>query len=102
MPAARGSGGPGRGSRQGGLGQALALDVIGLATAEQRQRRDVNHAPGDRQILGAELVPFEGRNISRIKYMDERGRVRYMDDPGPGERLRHVPALPRRDDNDEP
>ncbi|MCR6686610.1 hypothetical protein [Pseudoxanthomonas sp.] len=54
------------------------------------------------QILGAELVPFEGRNISRIKYMDDRGRVRYMDDPGPGERLRHVPAVPRRDDNDEP
>ena len=54
------------------------------------------------QILGAELVPFEGRDISRIKYMDERGRVRYMDDPGPGERLRPVPTSPRRDDNDEP
>ena len=52
------------------------------------------------QILGAELVPFEGRNISRIKYMDDRGRVRYMDDPGPGERMRQVP--PRRDNNGQP
>jgi hypothetical protein len=52
------------------------------------------------QILGAEVVPFEGRNISRIKYMDDRGRVRYMDDPGPGERLRQSP--PRRDNNGQP
>lgn len=52
------------------------------------------------QILGAEVIPFEGRNISRIKYMDERGRVRYMDDPGPGERLRPVPS--RRDNNESP
>ncbi len=33
------------------------------------------------QILGAERVPFDGRSINRIKYMDGRGRVRYMDDP---------------------
>ncbi|UWX04867.1 hypothetical protein H1235_02890 [Pseudoxanthomonas sp. NC8] len=31
------------------------------------------------QILGAERVPFEGRDITRVKYMDGRGRVRYMD-----------------------
>ena len=63
--------------------------------------RQVRRSTGG-QILGAEQVPYEGRNITRVKYMDDRGRVRYMDDPGPGERLRHVPALPRRDDNDEP
>ncbi|MFT4249625.1 MAG: hypothetical protein QM581_16585 [Pseudomonas sp.] len=33
------------------------------------------------QILGAEQVPFDGRNINRVKYLDDRGRVRYMDDP---------------------
>ena len=48
------------------------------------------------QILGAEQVPFEGRNITRVKYMDDRGRVRYMDDPGTAER-----RPPRRADNDE-
>jgi len=49
------------------------------------------------QILGAEQVPFEGRNITRVKYMDDRGRVRYMDDPGANER-----RAPRRADNDAP
>ena len=34
------------------------------------------------QVLSAERVPFDGRNINRIKILDERGRVRvYMDDP---------------------
>ena len=44
------------------------------------------------QILGAERVPFDGRAINRIKYMDERGRVRYMDDPVPE---RAAPRVPR-------
>jgi hypothetical protein len=35
------------------------------------------------QILGAERVPFDGRNINRVKYLDDRGRVRYMDDTTP-------------------
>lgn len=33
------------------------------------------------QILGVERVPFEGRDINRVKYVDGKGRVRYMDDP---------------------
>lgn len=44
------------------------------------------------QILGAERVPFDGRNINRVKYMDDRGRVRYMDDPVPD---RAMPRAPR-------
>lgn len=44
------------------------------------------------QILGAERVPFDGRSINRIKYMDGRGRVRYMDDPVPE---RAAPRGPR-------
>lgn len=32
------------------------------------------------QILGAERVQYDGREINRIKVMDDRGRVRYMDD----------------------
>ena len=55
------------------------------------------------QILGAERVPFEGRSITRVKYMDGRGRVRYMDyvdymdDPGTASE----PRRPRHPDNDE-
>lgn len=45
-------------------------------------------------ILGAERVPFDGRDINRVKYMDERGRVRYMDDPVPP---RSQPRTPRSD-----
>lgn len=34
------------------------------------------------QVLSAEQVQFDGRDVSRIKVMDDRGRVRvYMDDP---------------------
>jgi hypothetical protein len=49
------------------------------------------------QILGAERVPYEGRSITRVKYMDSSGRVRYMDDPGVGGR-----RSPQRADNGEP
>jgi hypothetical protein len=41
-------------------------------------------------ILGAERVPFDGRDINRVKYMDGRGRVRYMDDPAPSRRAAHA------------
>ena len=39
-------------------------------------------------ILGAERVPYDGRDINRVKYMDERGRVRYMDDEAPSPQMR--------------
>lgn len=32
------------------------------------------------QVLGAERVQFDGRDINRVKVIDDRGRVRYMDD----------------------
>lgn len=70
------------------------------ASREQRSMSDavrrVQRSTGG-QIIGAEQVPYEGRNITRVKYMDERGRVRYMDDPGTSER-----RPPRRSDNGEP
>ncbi|WP_369977459.1 hypothetical protein [Xanthomonas bundabergensis] len=52
------------------------------------------------QILGAERVPFDGRDINRVKYMDGRGRVRYMDDPQPGRAA--PPRVPRPSDAQEP
>lgn len=32
------------------------------------------------QVLGAERVQFDGRDINRVKVIDDRGRVRYFDD----------------------
>jgi|GEM_PF-363200 len=72
-----------------------AQDSRSISDAVRRVQRSTGG-----QILGAEQVPFEGRNITRVKYMDDRGRVRYMDytgDPGTAQRA----APPRRADNDE-
>lgn len=34
------------------------------------------------QVLSAERVPFDGRDVNRVKVVDANGRVRvYMDDP---------------------
>ncbi|NLA67837.1 MAG: hypothetical protein GX856_06270 [Gammaproteobacteria bacterium] len=50
------------------------------------------------QVLSAERVPFEGRDINRVKVVDERGRVRvYMDDPTSRPRR---PPRPTRSDDD--
>lgn len=48
------------------------------------------------QVLSAEVVPYDGRDISRIKVVDSSGRVRvYLDDPVSS----HGPRRIRRDDN---
>lgn len=49
------------------------------------------------QVLSAERVPFDGRNVNRVKVIDSSGRVRvYMDDPQtPGKR----PPEPQRDND---
>ncbi|WP_345783843.1 hypothetical protein [Stenotrophomonas sp. YIM B06876] len=52
--------------------------------------RRVQRETGGR-ILGAERVPYDGRDINRVKFMDDRGRVRYMDDPAPA---RSAPQAP--------
>lgn len=50
------------------------------------------------QVLSAERVPFDGRNVNRVKVIDSSGRVRvYMDDPqGQGRRQPEPP--PANDD----
>lgn len=46
------------------------------------------------QVLSAERVPYDGRDVNRVKVVDSSGRVRiYMDDPqsrdrGQGDRTR--------------
>lgn len=52
---------------------------ISLSDSVRRAQRETGG-----QVLGAERVQFDGREINRVKVMDDRGRVRYMDeDPQP-------------------
>ncbi|HJW47328.1 MAG TPA: hypothetical protein VJ484_12700 [Lysobacter sp.] len=59
---------------------------------EQHDRREDHRALSDAvrrverrtggQVLSAERVPFDGRNVNRVKVVDSSGRVRvYVDDP---------------------
>lgn len=53
------------------------------------------------QVLSAERVPYDGRNLNRIKVVDERGRVRvYMDDPAQSNGGQPPAATPTRGDDD--
>lgn len=50
------------------------------------------------EVLSAERIPYDGRDVSRVKVVDDRGRVRvYMDDPQQPPPRRPPPA---RDDDD--
>ena len=65
-----------------------------LSDSVRRVQRDTRG-----QVLSAERVPYDGRNLNRIKVVDERGRVRvYMDDPQQPRSQR--PASPTRSDDD--
>ena len=80
-------GGPGRGANDR-TDRARRMDRI-----EDRHNRGEDHrALSDAvrrverrtggQVLSAERVPFDGRNVNRVKVIDSSGRVRvYMDDP---------------------
>jgi hypothetical protein len=49
------------------------------------------------QVLSAERMQYDGRDVTRIKVVDEEGRVRiYMDDPQPASDGRRPQ---QRDDN---
>ncbi len=65
-----------------------------LSDAVRRVQRETGG-----QVLGAERVQFDGRDINRIKVMDGRGRVRYMDDDPQQQRSQDRPAAPARGDN---
>ena len=85
-------------------GVALAQDVAaqpeerGVRGGNDRSLSDavrhVQRTTGGR-ILGAERVPYDGRDINRVKYMDDRGRVRYMDAPVNNPRVDPA-SVPRR------
>lgn len=49
------------------------------------------------QVLSAERMQYDGRDVTRIKVVDDEGRVRiYMDDPQPASEPRRPSS---RDDN---
>jgi hypothetical protein len=52
------------------------------------------------QVLSAERVQADGRDVNRVKLVDDRGRVRvFWDDPQP---RRGEDPPTRRDDSDDP
>lgn len=63
--------------------------------------RRVERESGGGQVLSAERVPFDGRDVNRVKVVDPSGRVRiYMDDPQQGRERRNDGGRTRGDDND--
>lgn len=70
-----------------------------LSDSVRRVQRDTRG-----QVLSAERVPFDGREMHRVKVLDDRGRVRvYMDDPQQSrgrDRDRGSRRPPTRDDDD--
>jgi hypothetical protein len=89
--------GQGRGQGQGdqpraeGRGHDRREDHRALSDAVRRVERQTGG-----QVLSAERVPFDGRDVNRVKVVDSSGRVRiYMDDP----QSRDGPRT-RREDND--
>ena len=76
-PAERSDRGRGQDRQETPRQEARARDQDSLADSVRRFER----ARGDR-VLSAERMQADGRDVNRIKAMDERGRVRaYVDDP---------------------
>ena len=60
-----------------------------LSDAVRRAQRETGG-----QVLGAERIQFDGRDINRVKVMDDRGRVRYMDEDPQRPRAASQPSRP--------
>lgn len=73
-----------------------AVRSASLSDAVRRVQRETGG-----QVLGAERVQFDGRDINRVKVLDRYGRIRYMDDdPQRGRESPREESLPRaRSDN---
>ena len=108
--AAQRAGGQGQGQ---GQERGASRDMNRGAPRAERSTEDRHHRGEDQralsdavrrverstggQVLSAERVPFDGRDVSRVKVVDSSGRVRvYMDDP----QSRGDHARTRGDDND--
>ena len=63
--------------------------------------RRVERESGGGQVLSAERIPFDGRDVNRVKVVDSSGRVRvYMDDPQQRGRRDDDRSRTRGDDGD--
>jgi hypothetical protein len=52
------------------------------------------------QVLSAERMQYDGRDVNRIKVLDDEGRVRiYMDEPVPAPRRNNERPPSQRDDD---
>jgi hypothetical protein len=70
-----------------------------LSDAVRRAQRETGG-----QVLGAERIQFDGRDINRVKVMDDSGRVRYMDDDPQRGRATPQPSrsMPRSEQDPQP
>ncbi|WP_242524996.1 hypothetical protein [Lysobacter changpingensis] len=86
-------GGPHRGDR-GDRGHGRASDRQALSDSVRRVERRTGG-----QVLSAERVPYDGRDVNRVKVVDSSGRVRiYMDDPQSRDRQQQENRTRRDDD----
>ena len=89
-----------------GRGNAPPSRERGAQRAEDRGHRSsmsdsvrrVRNETGG-QVLSVERMQYDGRDVTRVKYIDERGRVRTetQDDRGTSRRDVESPVRPRRD-----
>jgi len=92
---AQGRGGPPERGDRGDRGQhGRGEDRQGLSDSVRRVERRTGG-----QVLSAERVPYDGRDVNRVKVVDSSGRVRiYMDDPQVRERQQQDDRTRRDDD----
>ena len=75
---------------------ALRVENMGHRSSMSDSVRRVRNETGG-QVLSVERMQYEGREINRVKYVDDRGRVRTMDDAGTSRRGMDAPVRPRRE-----
>ncbi|WP_281780903.1 hypothetical protein [Lysobacter auxotrophicus] len=94
---AQGRGGPpdrGDGGDRSDRGHGRGNDRQALSDSVRRVERRTGG-----QVLSAERVPYDGRDVNRVKVVDSSGRVRiYMDDPQVRERQQQENRTRRDDD----
>lgn len=91
-----------RGQRGGDRGDRSDRGARGHERGERQDLSDsvrrVERRTGG-QVLSAERVPYDGRDVNRVKVVDSSGRVRiYMDDPEVSERQQQDQRTRRNDD----
>jgi len=87
-------GGPPERGDRGDRGHGRGNDRQGLSDSVRRVERRTGG-----QVLSAERVPYDGRDVNRVKVVDSSGRVRiYMDDPQVRERQQQDDRTRRDDD----